>query len=113
MPLNIEPVNGSTPVTTSYYRIGDSYTRTAHAMSGYSMISPASLHVMTLVAATNTLDFVYSNVSPAVTGNLPPAAAGAVDKALTSTGTNLWVLALGGIAAIAGGTYLTRRLMRR
>ncbi len=69
-PTSAELTAQSQLLQAAYNRKGQSITTTAPAVSGYSLITPSSPHAMTLAAADNTLNFVYSNPAAPTT---PPA----------------------------------------
>jgi len=56
-----------------YFRIGATQQFTAPQISGYSIITPTSPYTYTLANAINTVNFTYSNPTPANPNNPTPA----------------------------------------
>lgn len=103
-----------------YYQIGESHTFTAPVVSGYTLQSPTSPHLLNLVLRDNSFDFVYldnslisSPVSPeSNTTKTEESAASAVPLAPNSGVMSIGIL--GSIAAmVLGLIVISIRLIAR
>ncbi len=93
-----------------YFRLGATQQFEAPAISGYSIVTPASPHTVTLANAINDVNFVYSNPqqddggTSSATPDAPDSGVGSFAK---------WDALVAAVGVLLGAVYYTSKLTKR